>query len=129
MDSIRGSPPMSRCRRQSQKEEGRILMQDAPFWLTKTALLFGSLIVGVHFFTSLIQDALYLSSVGAGRCERQILLVRFFAIRRENDAVRLGIYGGVRNQSLSLDVIQDGLVRISSERRIGGRYLCRTIPF
>ena len=55
------------------------------------------------------------------RNQLQILLVGFDASRRSHDLLRLRIDRRLRNQSLSLDVVSIGALRIGSDGLVGGR--------
>jgi len=86
-------------------------------------LLLRSLVVGVDLLSGLIQNSLDFSGIGASGSQCQILLICLCAVGWKDDAVGLGVDGGLLNEPLALDVIKDRLVRIDRKGRVCGRYL------
>ena len=72
---------------------------------------FGSLVTGVDFLPGLLQNALHIIGIGAGRGQLQIHLKSIDTFLRQNDPLRLGVDGSLSCKPLAFEVVENRLSR------------------
>src|SRR5271157_6312978 len=97
------------CRKDQETRRALPLERERPPWNEPEAglllLLGGSLrpVGGVVGLRSLCQDGLHLSGIGAVGGQLEVHLISFRAPRRQNDLPRLGVDGGLLDETLAFE--------------------------